>query len=57
LDERKAEEGAFFTQQSYRDLGKAMLVSVLDVFDKNPYNRVYSSTHKSMEFLRRVTAF
>lgn len=34
-----------------------MLVSVLDVFDKNPYSRVYNSTFKSLEFLRRVTAF
>lgn len=47
----------FFTQESYRQLGQAMLVSILDVFDKNPYNRVYSSPHKSMELLRRVTAF
>ena len=35
-----------------------MLVSILDVFDKNPYNRVYNSPlHKSMEYMRRVTAF
>jgi hypothetical protein len=27
------------------------------VFDKNPYNRVYNSRYKSMEMLRRVTAF
>lgn len=38
-------------------MGKSLLVSILDVFDKNPYNRVYNSTQKSMEFLRRVTAF
>jgi hypothetical protein len=33
------------------------MVSILDVFDKNPYNRVYKSSHKSMDLLRRVTAF
>lgn len=33
------------------------MVSILDVFDKNPYNRVYKSSYKSMDLLRRVTAF
>lgn len=41
----------------YRNLGKNLLVSVLDVFDKNPYNRVYNSKYKSMDMLRRLTAF
>ena len=37
-----------FTEESYRNLGKNLLVSILDVFDKNPYNRVYNSRYKSM---------
>ena len=41
----------------YRNLGKNLLVSILDVFDKNPYNRIYSSNYKSMDMLRRLTAF
>ena len=46
-----------FTEESYRELGKTLLVSVLDVFDKNPYNRVYNSKYQNMEMLRRLTAF
>jgi hypothetical protein len=41
----------------YRNLGKNLLVSILDVFDKNPYNRIYNSHYKSMDMLRRITAF
>jgi hypothetical protein len=41
----------------YRNLGKNLLVSILDVFDKNPYNRIYNSHYKSMDMLRRLTAF
>lgn len=33
------------------------MVSILDVFDKNPYNRIYNSNFKSMDVLRRLTAF
>lgn len=32
-------------------------MSILDTFDKNPYNRVYSSELKTMQMLRRTTAF
>lgn len=46
-----------FTEDSYRNLGKNLLVSLLDIFDKNPYNRVYNSKYTSMEMLRRITAF
>ena len=41
----------------YENLGKNIMVSILDVFDKNPYNRVYNSKFKSMDMLRRLTAF
>jgi hypothetical protein len=41
----------------YRNLGKNLLVSILDVFDKNPFSRVYTSSYKSMDMLRRITAF
>ena len=41
----------------YENLGKNLMVSILDVFDKNPYNRVYNSRYKSMDMLRRLTAF
>jgi hypothetical protein len=41
----------------YQNVGKSLMVSILDVFDKNPYNRVYNSKYKSMDMLRRMTAF
>ncbi len=48
---------ALFTEGMYKNLGKNLLVSILDVFDKNPYNRIYNSHYKSMDMLRRITAF
>jgi hypothetical protein len=41
----------------YENIGKNLMVSILDVFDKNPYNRVYNSKYKSMDMLRRMTAY
>lgn len=41
----------------YRSLGKALLLAVLDTFDKNPHSRVLTSQFYSMENLRRLTAF
>lgn len=52
-----ADNSILFTEESYRNLGKNLLVSILDVFDKNPYSRVNNSRYKSMEMLRRITAF
>lgn len=52
-----ADNSILFTEESYRNLGKNLLVSILDAFDKNPYNRVYNSRYKSIEMLRRLTAF
>ena len=50
-------EPPFYTPQIYENVGKNLLVSILDTFDKNPYNRVYSSELKTMQMLRRTTAF
>ena len=52
-----ADSSILFTEESFRNLGKNLLVSILDVFDKNPYSRVNNSRYKSMEMLRRITAF
>ena len=52
-----ADNSILFTEESFRNLGKNLLVSILDVFDKNPYSRVNNSRYKSMEMLRRITAF
>lgn len=38
------------------NLGKAILISILDVFEKNPYSRVDNSDFKTMDEMRRITA-
>lgn len=55
--ERLFDNTVVFSEDSYRNLGKNLLVSILDVFDKNPYSRVYNSRYKSLDMLRRLTAF
>ena len=34
----------FFSCKIYENTGKAILVSILDVFNKNPYSRIPNST-------------
>jgi hypothetical protein len=53
----KGDINTYFNIEMYENVGKNLLVSILDVFDKNPYNRVYNSKYKSMDMLRRMTAF
>jgi|JI6StandDraft_1071083.scaffolds.fasta_scaffold04024_11 hypothetical protein len=48
------ERDQFYTPQSYMNLGKAMLVSLLDVFDRNPYTRVANSEYKTLDNLRKT---
>jgi hypothetical protein len=48
------EKDQFYTPQSYMNLGKAVLVSLLDVFDKDPYTRVYNSEFKNLDNLRKA---
>lgn len=51
------DSSVLFTAHSYRTLGESLMVSLLDVFGRNPYSRVYNSRYKSMDMLRRVTAY
>ncbi len=50
----ETERDQFYTPQSYMNLGKAILVSLLDVFDRNPYTRVFNSEYKTLDNLRKV---
>jgi hypothetical protein len=38
------------------ELGENILVSILDVVEKNPYSRIPNSEHKTLEALRRSLA-
>ena len=49
----KEDELHYFTPDMYRNVGKNCMVSILDLFDKNPYSRIYNSSYKCMENLRR----
>ena len=40
----------------YQNVGKALMVSILDTFDKNPYSRIPTSSFTSMPNLRRMMA-
>ena len=46
-----------YTQEMYENVGKALMVSILDTFDKNPYSRVPNSTYNSLPNIRRFVAF
>lgn len=49
-------ESPLYTQEMYQNVGKALMVSILDTFDKNPYSRVLSSNFSSLSNLRRTIA-
>ncbi|CAM6005732.1 unnamed protein product [Sphagnum balticum] len=53
----ETERDQFYTPQSYMNLGKAILVSLLDVFDRNPYTRVFNSEYKTLDNLRKPYKF
>ncbi|KAL4490339.1 hypothetical protein ABPG72_004378 [Tetrahymena utriculariae] len=37
----------------YQDVGKAILVTILDIFEKNPYSRIPNSSYKNIDNIRR----
>lgn len=46
-----------YTQEMYQNVGKALMVSILDTFSKNPYSRIPSSNFNAISILRRFIAF
>jgi hypothetical protein len=38
------------------ELGENILVSILDVVEKNPYSRIPNSEHKTLEAIRKSLA-
>lgn len=42
----------YFTIKSYQNLGKSILVSILDLFEKNPYSRLPNTIFKDIGTLR-----
>jgi hypothetical protein len=50
------ESPVYYTSEIYEDVGKAMLVSILDIFQKNPCTRILNTPYKNIEALRRQVA-
>lgn len=46
----------YYTIEIYKNLGKGMLVSILDTFEKNPCTRLAASGNESLEHFRKEIA-
>jgi len=46
----------FYTIEIYENIGKTLFVSILDIFDKNPYSRISNSSYKMMDGIRKEVA-
>ena len=42
-----------FTIEAYENLGRALLISILDMFEKNPYSRIPNTSYKTNEEIRK----
>lgn len=50
------ENPPYYTIEMYEDIGKAMLVSILDIFEKNPCSRLVNTQYITLDNLRRELA-
>lgn len=50
------ETPTYYTIEMFEDIGKAMMVSILDIFEKNPCSRIVNTQYGNMETLRRELA-
>ena len=42
----------YLTIRAYENLGRCILISILDLFNKNPYSRIPNSSLKSLDGIR-----
>jgi hypothetical protein len=48
----------YFGVRDFEEIGKQVVVTILDVFEKNPFSKVgLPPAFKTMEIIRRETAF
>lgn len=47
----------YLTPKAFAEVGEALLVSVLDILQKNPYSRVPKTDYCTLDNLRRLIAF
>ena len=43
----------YFNPNIYENLGKSILISILDLFNKNPYSRIPNSNYGDIENIRK----
>ena len=41
--------------ENFRNVGKNCMVSILDIFEKNPYSRIPNTNFKDISILRKKT--
>ena len=46
----------FFDEENYRNVGKNAMISILDIYEKNPYSRIPNSNLKNIQNIRKETA-
>ncbi|EGR33126.1 zinc carboxypeptidase family protein, putative [Ichthyophthirius multifiliis] len=46
-----------FTENTYQNTGRAILISILDIFDKNPHSRIPNTTFQNTDNLRKQLAY
>lgn len=46
----------YYTIEIYEDIGKSMMVSILDIFSKNPCSRIPNTQYQTLENVRREIA-
>ena len=49
-------ENTHYTKEVYNNVGKALLISLLDIFEKNPYSRITNTPYQNMSNLRKEIA-
>ncbi|KRW98122.1 hypothetical protein PPERSA_11555 [Pseudocohnilembus persalinus] len=53
IEESAKNEPYFFTPECFYICGKALVCSILDYYDKNPYSRIQSTEYKDIKGLRK----
>ena len=48
-----SKQNVYFTIRSYEHLGKSLCVSMLDLFEKNPFSRVPTTPFKDLNGIRK----
>jgi hypothetical protein len=48
-----AEGPPFFTIECYENVGRSLLVTILEVFGRNPFSRIGNSQYKNIDAVRK----